>query len=82
MQNGHALQDSFLNAARREGVPLTVFLVNGFQIRGTVAAFDRFTVLLRVEGRQQLVYKHAISTVAPARDVALADVSGNKQEGP
>lgn len=66
------LQDVFLNEARRENVPLTVFLVNGFQMRGTVSAFDSFTVLLNSEGRQQMIYKHAISTIAPARNINLA----------
>lgn len=66
------LQDSFLNEARKKNVQLTVFLVNGFQMRGTVAGFDSFTVLLESEGKQQLVYKHAISTVAPLRRLELS----------
>ena len=65
------LQDQFLNEARKKNVPLTVFLVNGFQMRGTVAGFDSFTVALMSEGRQQLVYKHAISTIAPAARLSL-----------
>lgn len=65
------LQDLFLNEARRKNVPLTVFLVNGFQMRGTVAGFDSFTVALMSEGRQQLIYKHAISTIAPAAKLTL-----------
>jgi len=66
------LQDSFLNEARKKNVQLTVFLVNGFQMRGTVAGFDSFTVLLESEGKQQLVYKHAISTVAPQRRIEIS----------
>ena len=65
------LQDLFLTRARRESVPLTVFLVNGFQMRGVVRGFDPFVVVLESEGRQQMIYKHAISTVAPVRNLDL-----------
>lgn len=64
-----SLQDSFLNQVRKDNTPVTVFLVNGYQLRGTVKSFDNFTVLLDVDGRQQLVYKHALSTIVPARPV-------------
>lgn len=67
------LQDVFLNAARKDKIPLTVFLVNGFQIRGTVSGFDSFTVVILSEGKQQLIYKHAISTIVPARPVAVPE---------
>ena len=67
------LQDSFLNQARKAGIPLTVFLTNGFQFKGTVKGFDSFTVVLENEGKQNLVYKHAISTVVPLRPVALRE---------
>ena len=69
------LQDTFLNEARRHRAPLTVFLVNGFQMRGTVQSFDSFTVMLDSDGRQQLIYKHAISTIAPARALVLPDIA-------
>jgi len=59
------MQDTFLNHARRDKVPLTVFLTNGFQFKGLVRAYDNFTVILESEGRQNLVYKHAISTIIP-----------------
>lgn len=65
------LQDLFLNEARRKNVPLTVFLINGFQMRGTVRSFDSFTVALMSEGREQLIYKHAISTISPAKRLEL-----------
>ena len=65
------LQDLFLLSARRNRTSVTVFLVNGFQMRGSVTGFDSFTVVLLSEGRQQMIYKHAISTVAPARPVSL-----------
>jgi len=65
------LQDLFLTRARRQNVPLTVFLVNGFQMRGVVTGFDSFTVVLESENRQQMIYKHAISTIAPAQGIDL-----------
>lgn len=65
------LQDAFLAAARRGETPVTVFLVNGFQMRGTITGFDAFTVVLTADGKQNLIYKHAISTVSPARSVEL-----------
>ncbi|NLN65422.1 MAG: RNA chaperone Hfq [Clostridiaceae bacterium] len=63
------LQDVFLNQVRKEHVPVTVYLTNGFQLRGMVKGFDNFTVVLDSEGKQQLVYKHAISTVSPMKAV-------------
>ena len=71
MKKNTNLQDAFLTKARRQNVPLTMFLVNGFQMRGTVRGFDPFTVVLESEGRQQLIYKHAISTIAPAQTIDL-----------
>ena len=67
------IQDVFLNGARRDRLPITMFLMNGFQMRGTVSAFDSFTVVLESDGKQQLVYKHAISTMIPARPVELRE---------
>lgn len=80
MQKAFNLQDSFLNQARKTAVPLTVFLVNGFQLRGVVTGFDSFTVVVNSEGRQQLIYKHAISTIAPQRPILLG--SGEEPEAP
>ena len=71
MQKTQNLQDAFLNYIRREKIPVTLFLMNGFQLRGVVRSFDSFVVLLDAAGRQQMIYKHAISTVAPARPVSL-----------
>jgi len=65
------LQDNFLNIARKEETMLTVFLVNGYQIKGTVRSFDNFTILLSVDNKQQLVYKHAVSTIIPFRNINL-----------
>ena len=67
------LQELFLNQVRRTKTPVTVFLVNGFQIRGLVAGFDSFTVVLDSEGKQQLIYKHAISTIQPAKAVDFTE---------
>lgn len=65
------IQDQFLNQLRKEGIPCTVFLLNGFQIRGQIKGFDNFTVLFESEGKQQLVFKHAISTFAPSRNITI-----------
>ncbi|MFP4456488.1 MAG: RNA chaperone Hfq [Halanaerobiales bacterium] len=67
------LQDKFLNQLRKENILTTIFLVNGYQIRGLIKSFDSFTILLEVEGKQQMVYKHAISTIVPTKDVQLFD---------
>lgn len=65
------LQDVFLNQVRKEHVPVTIYLTNGFQLRGSVKGFDNYTVILDSEGKQQLVYKHAISTVSPMKVVNI-----------
>ena len=67
------LQDLFLNQARKEKMPVTVFLMNGFQIKGYVRGFDNFTVILDSDGRQQMIYKHALSTVVPLRPLNFAE---------
>ena len=61
------LQENFLNQARKENVPVTIHLVNGFQIKGLIRGFDQFTVVIDSMGRQQMVFKHAISTVTPVK---------------
>lgn len=71
MQTKANLQDLFLLRARRDKLPVTMFLMNGFQMRGTIAGFDAFVVVLDSDGRQQIIYKHAISTIAPVRPVDL-----------
>ena len=65
------LQDIFLTKVRKQSLPVTVFLMNGFQMRGSVTGFDSFTVVLDTDGRQQVIYKHAISTIVPLHPVAL-----------
>ena len=71
MQKTQNLQDSFLNQLRRDKSVVTMFLMNGFQLHGVVKGFDGFTVVLDSEGRQQLIYKHAISTVVPPKPIAF-----------
>jgi host factor-I protein len=70
MSKAHTLQDPFLNVLRKEKVPVSIFLVNGIKLQGTIDAFDQFVVLLN-NNVSQMVYKHAISTVVPSRAVAI-----------
>ncbi len=69
MKNNVNLQDVFLNQVRKDNVSITIFLMNGFQLRGNVKGFDNYTIVLDSEGKQQLIYKHAISTIIPAKPV-------------
>jgi host factor-I protein len=71
MKQAINIQDTFLNQIRKDNIPLTVYLLNGFQLRGFIKAFDNYTIVIDSEGKQQLVYKHAISTFTPARPVSL-----------
>ena len=71
MSKGQSLQDPFLNALRKERVPVSIFLVNGIKLQGQIESFDQFVVLLK-NNVSQMIYKHAISTVVPARNVKLA----------
>lgn len=71
VKQGINLQDVFLNKARRENVGITVFLVNGYQIKGIVKGFDNYTIVLESEDKQQLIYKHAISTIIPSKQINL-----------
>lgn len=73
MQKNVNLQDLFLNSARRDRTPATIFLVNGFQIKGIVRGFDNFTVVVDSDGKQQLIYKSAISTICPMRPIKLTE---------
>ena len=66
------LQDAILKEVRREKVPVTLFLMNGFQLRGVITGFDSFVVVLVSDGKQQMIYKHAISTLAPIRPLNSA----------
>jgi host factor-I protein len=72
MPKGQSLQEPFLNALRRERVPVAIYLVNGIKLQGQVESFDQFVVLLK-NSVSQMIYKHAISTVVPARNVSVFD---------
>ena len=79
MQKTNNLQDIFLTQVRRDRRSVTMFLMNGFQMRGYVTGFDAFTVILTTDGKQQVVYKHAISTIVPERPVPLGPSGGEDQ---
>ena len=72
MQKTNNLQDIFLAQARRERRTGTLFLMNGFQMRGVITGFDAFVVVLTTDGKQQIIYKHAVSTIVPAQPVSLS----------
>lgn len=74
------LQDVFLSAARRSETPVTAFLINGFQMRGVITGYDSFTVTLTAEGKQNLIYKHAISTISPVRNIDLSEWENSDEQ--
>ncbi|MBO4853585.1 MAG: RNA chaperone Hfq [Oscillospiraceae bacterium] len=76
MQKTNNLQEILLTQLRKQNIPVTMFLVNGFQLRGTVTGFDCFVVVLDSDGKQQVIYKHAISTITPLRSVLLTEDTG------
>ena len=71
MQKKINLQDLFLLRIRQDRLPVTLFLMNGFQMRGIITGFDQFVIMLQSDGRQQMIYKHAVSTMTPAMPVHL-----------
>ena len=75
MAKGHSLQDPYLNALRRERIPVSIYLVNGIKLQGQIESFDQFVILLK-NTVNQMVYKHAISTVVPARSVSHHNNNG------
>ena len=81
MSKGQSLQDPFLNALRKERVPVSIFLVNGIKLQGQIESFDQFVVLLK-NNVSQMIYKHAISTVVPARNVKLPSATEAGQPEP
>jgi host factor-I protein len=84
MSKGHSLQDPYLNVLRKERIPVSIYLVNGIKLQGQVESFDQFVVLLK-NTVSQMVYKHAISTVVPARPVRIpmqsTGAEGEEDEG-
>ena len=79
MAKGQSLQDPFLNALRKERIPVSIYLVNGIKLHGKVDSFDQFVVLLK-NNVSQMVYKHAISTIVPSRTVRLGDEEDGEPE--
>ncbi|MCZ6641167.1 MAG: RNA chaperone Hfq [Gammaproteobacteria bacterium] len=79
MSKGHSLQDPYLNTLRKERVPVSIYLVNGIKLQGQIESFDQFVVLLR-NSVSQMVYKHAISTVVPSRNIRLANANAEETE--
>ena len=79
MIRGHSLQDPFLNALRRQRVPVAIYLTNGIKLQGHVAAFDQYVVLLK-NNSKQMVFKHAIATIVPSRNVVWHD--GEESQAP
>lgn len=75
------LQDVFLNQVRKEHIPITIYLVNGFQLKGLVKGFDNYTIVLDVDGKQQLVYKHAVSTISPIKPINFAFTDNTRHTG-
>jgi host factor-I protein len=80
MAKGQSLQDPFLNILRKENVPVSIYLVNGIKLQGQVDSFDQFVVLLK-NSVNQMVYKHAISTIVPARNIRLPLPEGEGEAG-
>ena len=79
MSKGQSLQDPFLNALRKERVPVSIFLVNGIKLQGQIDSFDQFVVLLK-NSVNQMVYKHAISTIVPARNIKIQTGQDSEQQ--
>ena len=80
MSKGQILQEPYLNALRREHVPVSIFLVNGIKLQGQIESFDQFVVLLK-NNVSQMVYKHAISTIVPARNIQIDDPLDDEGDG-
>lgn len=74
------LQDNLLNLVRTKKIPVTIYLVNGFQINGKVIGFDNFTIIIKSEGKEQMVYKHAISTIKPHENVEDIFIQNKRSE--
>jgi host factor-I protein len=79
MSKGHSLQDPYLNALRKERIPVSIYLVNGIKLQGQIESFDQFVVLLR-NSVSQMVYKHAISTVVPSKPVKMSTGAPTSEE--
>ncbi len=72
-------QDLILNQVRKDAVPITVFLTNGFQIRGVLKGFDNYVIIIEADGKHQMVYKHAVSTIIPAKNLGNLSLNQNDE---
>jgi host factor-I protein len=79
MSKGHSLQDPYLNTLRKERIPVSIYLVSGIKLQGQIESFDQFVILLR-NTVSQMIYKHAISTVVPSRNVRIQTATGDESE--
>ncbi|HPF21404.1 MAG TPA: RNA chaperone Hfq [Syntrophomonas sp.] len=80
MKNQMNLQDAYLNQIRKDKILVTIYMINGFQIKGVVKGFDNFTVIVELDGRQQMVYKHAISTISPFKPIGVINFENKNEE--
>ncbi|MFZ5966604.1 MAG: RNA chaperone Hfq [Bacillota bacterium] len=80
MKNVINLQDIFLNQVRKEHIPITIYLVNGFQLKGLVKGFDSYTIVLESEGKQHLIYKHAVSTISPLKSINFNSANNKRTD--
>jgi len=80
MKSALNLQDIFLNQVRKDHTVITIYLINGFQIKGLVKGFDSYTIVIESEGKQQMIYKHAISTIQPSKTVNFLNNKGNERD--
>jgi len=78
--SGKNYQDLILNQVRKDSMPVTVFLTSGFQIRGVIKGFDNYVVVIESENKQQMVYKHAISTIIPLKYLSTLGAGGNEED--
>ena len=78
MSKGHSLQDPFLNALRKDRIPVSIYLVSGIKLQGQIESFDQFVILLR-NSVSQMIYKHAISTVVPSRNIKMPAQAGSEE---
>lgn len=80
IKNSANLQDVFLNQVRKERIPITIYLINGYQLKGVVKGFDNYTIVLESDSKQQMVYKHAISTISPYKQVNFHSITSNNDQ--
>jgi len=79
-KNTNNLQDIFLNSARKNKILVTIYLTNGFQLKGYVKGFDNFTVVLDSDGKQMMIYKHAISTITPSKVILFTEYNSEEKD--